>query len=154
MKMNFSTIALFMLALALVRSAEAQDRKIAKKDLPNAVSAAFEKAYPKAVIRGTSTEREGGKTYYEIESMDGGTRRDLLYLIDGSCAEIEETIDAGALPTAVKSAVETTYPKAKIEKAEKTTKESKVQYDLRIRKGKTRLSVSIDGNGAILKPEK
>ncbi len=72
-------------------SSFAQEKKIDKNDLPKAVLNAFQKRYPNAAIKGTSIEKENGKTYYEIESIDGTRRRDLLYTKSGKVAEIEET---------------------------------------------------------------
>jgi hypothetical protein len=73
-----------------VQTAWAQEKKANKKTpTPAAVLSAFKKAYPDAVIMSTDKELTGGKTYYEVESVDGSTRRDLLYLPDGTVYEKE-----------------------------------------------------------------
>jgi hypothetical protein len=69
-------------------------KKFTAKDLPAAVSEAFTKAYPKAVSTGADKEAEKGKTFYEIESLDGTMKRDLLYTPEGKAAEIEEALPA------------------------------------------------------------
>ncbi len=44
--------------------------------LPAAITTAFKKSYPVATIRGTAKETEGGKTVYEVESVEKGKARD------------------------------------------------------------------------------
>src|SRR5271169_2685349 len=115
-----STVFLLLLPCLLpAPSAHAQEKKIGKNDLPRAVLAAFEKAYPHAKVRGTSTEVEKGTTYFEIESLDGTQARDILYLADGTVAEIEEVVGASELPAPVKTAVGEEFAKAKTSKAER-----------------------------------
>lgn len=144
-------IALMAAVTVFSSSALAQEKKIAVNDLPAAVSAAFKAAYPSATIRGASMEVEAGMTYYEIESIDGKTGRDLLYTADGKVCETEETITTETLPEAVKQAVAGTYPHGKIEKAEKTiAQDGTVQYEFKIRDGKKLFELSIDPQGKVL----
>jgi hypothetical protein len=89
------------LLLTMTLGAQDQEKKLTKKELPSAVLSAFQKSYPKASIKGIAEEKKEGKTYYEIESLDGKTSRDLLYLADGSVAEIEESMATADLPGAV-----------------------------------------------------
>ena len=101
---------------------EGKEGMVDLKILPNAVLSAFKAAYPNAVIRGTSKETEKGTTYYEVESVDGKLNRDLLYTADGKVVEIEESIAATDLPTAVQKTLAKDYPGAKVLKAERMTK--------------------------------
>ncbi len=101
---------------------EDQEVKITKKDVPAEVIAAFEKAYPKATVKGYSKEVEKGQTLYEVESLEGKTTRDILYSADGKTMETEEGVEVKDLPAAVTQALEKKYPGAKIRKAEKLTK--------------------------------
>jgi hypothetical protein len=138
--------------LFLSSNAGAQDKKITQKDLPPAVLAAFEKAYPKAEIKGVSEEKgEDGKMEYEIESIEGKTGRDLAYLADGKAVEIEETC---VLPDAVRKAIDRKYPKGKIEKAEKITRGSKIEYEAVVEAEGKKSEVVLDPAGKILKAEK
>ncbi len=69
---NFLIIIFSLLfSFAAVNNSFAQEKKISKNDLPDAVVKSFQAKYPKAEIKGTSVEKENGHTYYEIESMDG-----------------------------------------------------------------------------------
>jgi hypothetical protein len=144
-------VALLVLAAAVATSPlPAQEKKISRKDVPPAVLAAFEKAYPHAKIRGTSTEVENGKTCFEIESVDGTGSRDVLYLPDGTVAEVEEAVPPGALPGAVRSAVGKEFAKAKIAKAEKTTRGTDIFYEVHVSLGLKKGSIVLDPSGKVL----
>ncbi len=113
MPSNHRATPVSIVICAIVLSAvatHAGEEKITKKDLPRAVLSAFEKAYPKADIKGLSREEEGGSVFYEIESLDGKTSRDILYTSDGKPAEIEEAIAVKQLPAAVKATVQQRVP--------------------------------------------
>jgi hypothetical protein len=136
--------------ITMVSAVRAQEKRIGVKDLPKAVSSAFQKTYPKAVILGTATEVEHGKTMYEIESTDGDIHRDLLYTKNGEVYEIEERVTPEALPPDVKVVIDKKLKSYTWIKGEKITRGATVQYDLRLRSSKKTLSVVMDGNGKIL----
>lgn len=127
-----------------------QEKKISGKDLPPAVKSAFEKSYPQAKIKGLAKETENGKTYFEVESVDGKLRRDLLYTPEGDVYEIEETFDAKTLPQAVKDVLQKKFGKYSVTKAERTTHGTEMQYDLALKCGKKSFEASIDPTGKIL----
>lgn len=144
-------IAVFVSLAAGSGSGLAQEKEIDARQLPTAVRAAFHAAYPKAVIQGAAEEDKNGLTCYEIESVDGNVRRDLLYSADGKVLETEESMDAAALPAAVSRKTAETYPGGSIEKAEKTTDQSgKVRYDLLVRRGEKHFEISLDPAGKIV----
>ncbi len=142
--------ALAMCGLVLDPSNVAADEKLAKKDVPAPVLSSFEKAYPGATVKGYGKEVEKGKTCFEIESVEGGKTRDLLYLPDGTVVEIEEGVAESELPAAVKGAIASKHPGGRIEKAERTTRGAAVQYDVRIAAGKGRIEMSVDPAGKVL----
>lgn len=133
--------------------AQAGERKLTEKQMPVAVLAAFHKAYPAATIRGLSVEKEHGKAFYEVESLDGATRRDLSYLADGTLSEIEETLPETSLPAAVMAAVKAKHPGGKVLKAEKNTKGSVLTYEILVRDGKRLREVVVDPAGKVLNEE-
>jgi hypothetical protein len=143
-------MALATIVVFSTKSIAQTGKKFTVKDLPAAVSDAFKKSYPQAVIKGVDKEVENGKTLYEIESIDGTMKRDLLYTPEGNAYEIEETIEATALPDAVKQAISKEFPKGKIDKVEKMTKEGVVQYDVIIKSGKKVFEASITPDGKFL----
>ena len=146
-------LALLILGVSTNASAEGK-KKFTKKDLPAAVTSAFEKAYPKATIKGVSKEKENNTTYYEIESIDGTTKRDLLYTADGTIAEIEESIEAKDIPEAVAKTLKSDYGKCTIEKLEKVMRGSDTKYEFVVKKGKNRSEIVLDGSGKVVKTEK
>ena len=148
---TFKRATLIAIGLLLTSvCASAQESKIKEKDVPQAVIAAFKSAYPNATVRGYAKEKENGKLFYEIESKDGTTMRDLLYNPDGSIAEIEETVAAADLPAAARQAIQAKYPKAVVSRAEKTTQGNKIEYEVSARRGKQRINLSFDADGKLL----
>ncbi len=141
-----------LLAFMFSIPATAGDKKITKKDVPSAVLKAFEQAYPKATVKGYAKEKENGTTFYELETIDGKTKRDLLYTEDGKTAEIEEAVTIKDLPDAVAKAFTRESPKAQATKIEKVTRGEKVTYDFAMGKGKSELV--IDPSGTIVKHSK
>lgn len=153
MKFAFTFKRATLIAIGLLLAsvcAVAQESKIQEKDVPKAVIAAFKAAYPNATVRGYAKEKENGKLFYEIESKDGATMRDLLYNPDGTIAEIEETVAAADLPAAAQQALQAKYPKAVVSRAEKTTQGNKVEYEVSARRGKQRISLTFDADGKLL----
>ncbi len=120
--------------------------------LPAPVTAAFKQAYPKATIRGTSKETENGKTVYEVESVEHGKARDLIYGADGTVMEIEEEIGPADLPAPVIASLKKLYPTATIAVAERMTKGTAVEYELQI-KGAAKKSVAFMPDGKLVPPE-
>jgi hypothetical protein len=143
---------LVLLAFMFSIPAVAGDEKITKKDVPPAVLKAFEQAYPKAKVKAFAKEKENGTTYYELETIDGKTKRDLLYTEDGKAAEIEESVTMKDLPEAVAKAFAKESPKAHASKIERTTRGDKVTYDFMMGKGKS--EIVIDPSGTVAKHSK
>ena len=153
MKMGFSLVRIGLLAVALSPlgvSAAAQEKKITAKQVPTAVLTAFKTAYPKATIRRYAQEKENGKVFFEIESLDGKTKRDILYNADGTVAEMEESISASDLPADAQQAIKRQYPKALIMNAEKTTAGDKISYEITARQGRKRITMEFDASGKVL----
>ena len=146
-------IAALILGVSISANAEGK-KKFTKKDLPAAVVSAFEKAYPKAKIKGASKEKENGTTYFEIESIDGTTKRDLLFTADGTIAEIEESIEAKDIPEAVSKTLKGEYGKYTIQKSEKVMKGSVTNYEFVVKKGNKRMEIVLDSSGKVVKTEK
>ena len=147
---TFVRAALIATAVSLLSfSAAAQEKKITAKQVPAAVITAFKNSYPNATIRGYAQEKENGKVFYEIESREGTTQRDVLYNPDGTVAEIEESIAATDLPAAAQEAIKQKYPKAVIVLAEKTTAGDTVGYEVSLRQGRKRLGMEFDSSGKV-----
>ena len=145
-------IAAFLFVVSI--TINAQEKKISEKELPAAVKTAFYKKYPKAEIKGLSTETENGKIYFEIESMDGKVRRDLLFTQKGKIVEIEETISSTNLPKGSLQAIEKKFHGAKVERVEKVTSGSKITYELSVTGKEADYEVILNKSGKIIKSKK
>lgn len=146
------TAAVLTITLSFCSYAQAKKKDV-KKNVPQAVLDSFKKAYPNAVIKGSGKEVEEGKTFYEIESVDGKVKRDLLYLPDGKVAEIEEKISNNDLPASVISTVKKESPKGKITSAEKITKDGSENYELMVKDTKSSMEIVLDKNGKVITKE-
>lgn len=142
-------VAIFVSFLSF--STIARDVKLKKKQVPRAVIAAFESAYPNATVRGYNRETENGKVYYEVESNEGQTTRDVLYHKDGTVAEVEESIAVGDLPADAAEGLRAKYPGAIITSAEKITRGDITEYEAHAKLGKKHVSMEFDANGKPLK---
>src|SRR5262245_29745037 len=100
---------------------------------PAAVTAAFKAAYPAATIKHVSKEVEKGETIYEIESVDAGRNRDLLYHADGKLISYEEALTEAEVPAAVTAALKARYPKATVTRRERLVEGQKVSIELGLR---------------------
>jgi hypothetical protein len=150
-KINFKKSLLMAIGVLLASlSTFAQESKIREKDVPPAVIAAFKSAYPNATVRGYAKEVEKGQIFYEIESKDGATMRDLLYKPDGTVAEIEETIAATELPAAAQQLIKSKYPRGVVSRAEKVTQGNTIKYEVSIRNGKRRTGLAFNDDGKLL----
>jgi hypothetical protein len=146
----FARSALVLLAIWMFSVlAVAQEKKITARQVPAAVIAAFKNSYPNATIRGYAQEKEDGKMFYEIESREGSTQRDVLYNPDGTVAEVEESIAATDLPADAQQAIKQKYPRAVIVLAEKTTAGDTVGYEVSLRNGKRRIGMEFDSSGKV-----
>jgi uncharacterized membrane protein YkoI len=152
MKLTYalSRFALVTFTISLVTlSAVAQEKKITAKQVPAAVIAAFKSSYPSATIRGYAQEKEDGKTFYEVESLEGTMHRDVLYNPDGTVAEVEESIAASDLPADAQQAIKQKYPRAVITLAERTTVGDTVGYEVSLRNGRKRIAMEFDSSGKV-----
>src|SRR6266850_6812108 len=153
--MKISRVLFSVVCLCLLFGvAMAGEKKISKKQIPSAVLTAFKTDYPNATIKGQAVETEKGKKYYEIESVDGKTSRDLLYTPDGRISEIEEDMDLTTVPAEMKGAADKAYPGGKLVKAEKVTAGTSVKYELHVKVGKKTKEVVLDASGKIMKTAK
>ena len=138
-----------VLLVGMNASGQAQSQKTARQKAPQAVMDAFKRQYPNATIKSVSSEKEGGKTVYEIESMDGSQRRDLMYDANGTVLSSEELIPNVQVPKAVTDALAAKYPNAPIVSAEKLTDKDGMRYEIVLKVSGKNKSVEVDPSGKI-----
>ncbi|PKK82534.1 MAG: hypothetical protein CVT49_13020 [candidate division Zixibacteria bacterium HGW-Zixibacteria-1] len=154
MKKIFALLALLpavllMFGIGNLLAAEKDDVP-QKVTAPKAVMEAFQKAYPKGEVKSVGMETKDGKDYYEIESIDGKTERDILYNADGAVFEIEESILPETLPDVIKMSLKKEYPKGEIREAEKISRGKVVEYETLLENGEENIEVVLDDSGKIL----
>ena len=117
--MKFAILSVGLLITGLAR---ADEQKIEVKDLPKPVLAAIKAKFPEAKVTGAAKEEADGKTVYEVAIKDDDETADLAVSPKGKILEVEKSIAAKKLPSAITTALEAKYPKAKIKKAEVVVK--------------------------------
>ena len=121
---------------------------------PPAIEAAFRKAYPNATVKHVSKETEDGKPQYEVESVDGGRRRDINYNLDGTVILYEEELTDAEVPAVVVAAIKTRYPKATITTRERlyVMKDKSANYEFGL-KGAAASEVVLTPDGQWVSPK-
>ncbi len=126
-------IAMAASGLLLAGSASAQEKKIKRSDLPPAVEKTVAAQSEGVTIRGFSTEKEKGQTFYEVEMTVNGHSKDVLIASDGTIVEIEEQVALDSLSAEVKAGLQAKAGKGKILKVESLTKKGKlVAYEAQV----------------------
>jgi uncharacterized membrane protein YkoI len=127
----------------------AQEKKVEMKDLPPAVQKAVDANLNGGTLKGLSTEKEAGKTVYEVETTVNGHTRDLLLDAKGNLIEVEEEVAMDAVPAAVKTALEA---HGKIIKVETVTKgKAPATYEGVVEKNGKKSEVAVDASGKKIK---
>jgi hypothetical protein len=145
-----------LLALALsVATLAAADKPIKFSDLPSIVQKTMtnETQATGAKIKNTLIEVEDGKTYYECESiLANGKTRDFLVDPQGKVYEVEDEVEEGEIPAAVKAVVDKAAAGGgKITKLEAVKHDGKITgYEATVVKNgkKTGLELNPDGTKA------
>jgi uncharacterized membrane protein YkoI len=109
------------------------ETKVKMEQLPPAVQKAVKEQTLGATLVGLSTEKEKGKTVYEMETKVNGKGRDVLFDSKGTVLEVEEETDLASIPSAAKTAIEKRAAGGSIQKVETLTKGSNVSYEAAIK---------------------
>jgi uncharacterized membrane protein YkoI len=123
----------------------AADKKINMKNLPPAVKARVEAEATVATVKGISSEKENGKTVYELETLVNGRTRDLMIDAAGKVYVVEEQLDPAKAPAPVRAAMEA---KGRIVVLESVMQNGKTTYEGQIQPAKGKkivLELNADG---------
>jgi uncharacterized membrane protein YkoI len=126
----------------------AAEKKVKLEDLPQPVQAAVKEQTRKATLVGISTEKEKGKTMYEVETKVNGKGRDMLLDQTGAIVETEEEVDINAVPSAARAALQKRAGDGSLSKVEKVTAGKVTSYEgtIKTKAGKTiEYAVTADG---------
>jgi hypothetical protein len=153
MKTNY-LLAFATIGLLLAGTASAQEKKIKRTDLPPAVEKTVAAQSEGATVRGFSTEKEKGQTFYEVEMTVDGHSKDVLIAADGTVAEVEEQVVLGSLPADVKAGLQAKAGKGQILEAESITKKGKlVAYEAKVETNGKKSEVQVGPDGKPLDHE-
>jgi hypothetical protein len=153
MKVNLF-VAMAAAGLLLAGTASAQEKKIKRSDLPPAVEKTVAAQSEGATIKGFSTEKEKGQTFYEAEMMVNGHSKDVLIAADGAVVEVEEQVVLDSLSADVKAGLQSKAGKGKILKVESLTKKGKlVAYEAQVDTNGKKSEVQVGPDGKPLDHE-
>jgi hypothetical protein len=153
MKTNY-LLAFATIGLLLAGTASAQEKKIMRTDLPPAVEKTVAAQSEGATIRGFSSEKEKGQTFYEVEMTVNGHSKDVLIAADGTVAEVEEQVALGSLPADVKAGLQAKAGKGQILEVESITKKGKlVAYEAKVETNGKKSEVQVGPDGKPLDHE-
>ena len=126
------------------------DQKTSLSKLPPAVRATVEAESKGATVKGISSEKEKGKTVYELETLVNGRTRDLMIDSAGKVFVVEEQLDADKAPGPVRAALEA---KGKIVTLESVMQDGKTTYEGQVQtKAGKKVAVAVDASGKPIKP--
>ena len=145
---SFAAVVVTM--LSIVGVAFTADTAINWKDLPPVVQAAMLKEARGAKIKNTLIEMEDGKKFYECETVRSGKTRDFLVDPQGNVTEVEDQVELGQIPKAVKAAVEKAAADGgKVTKLEVVTSHGKIAgYEATIVKNGKRVGLELNPDGS------
>jgi len=147
-------VAMTASGLLLAGNASAQEKKIKRSDLPPAVEKTVAAQSEGATIKGFSTEKEKGETFYEAEMMVNGHSKDVLIAADGTVVEVEEQVAFDSLSADVKAGLQAKAGKGKILKVESLTKKGKlVAYEAQVDTNGKKSEVQVGPDGKPLDHE-
>jgi len=138
----------FALLVTAASALVAQERKIARRNLPAAVARTAATESQGAKIRGYSQEQEHGQTFYEVEMTVKGHHRDVLIDSSGTVVEVEEQVQLVDVPAAVRDSLRAAAGKGKVTGVESITKGGRiVAYEATVTTKGKRSEVSVDPDG-------
>ena len=130
----------------------AVERKLSRSQLPAAVAGTVDRETKGSTVKGFSTEREHGKTVYEVETETDGHTRDLQIDADGSLTEVEEEVQLASLPDNVRAGLLAKAAGAQLTKVECLTKKGVlVAYEAATLRAGRKGEVQVGPQGEILK---
>lgn len=141
-------------ALILAIPTIAQEKKLTKAQLPAAVQKTVDEQSKGATVRGYSSEKEDGKTIYEVQLTVNGKNRDVSIDTAGAVIEVEDTVDFTSLPDAVQAGLKKKAGAGKILSVESLTKKDKlVAYEAVVETAGKKKEIQVGPDGKPLAHE-
>src|ERR1700730_5374147 len=153
MTISQAAISVIMLC-AVLTTAQGQEKRINRSDLPPAVENGVARQSHGAIVRGFSQEKENGQTFYEAELMVDGHTKDVLMNADGTVVEVEEQIAIKHLSPSVLNGLQGKARNGKLVKVESLTKKDKlVAYEAEVLTNGKKSEVQVGPDGKPLDHE-
>jgi uncharacterized membrane protein YkoI len=147
-------ISAALASLLFTIPAIAQEKKLKKEELPAAVQKAVDEQSKGATVRGYSTEKEDGKTIYEVQLTVNGRNRDVSMDASGTVLEVEDTVDFASLSADVQAGLKKKAGAGKILSVEALTKKGKlVAYEAVVETAGKKKEVQVGPDGKPLAHE-
>ena len=149
----FSKVSGAALVLGLLFSvANAQEKKLTRKQLPAAVEKTVAKESEGATIKGFATEVEKGQRLYEAELIVNGHHKDISMTRQGVIVEVEEEVSMDSLPATVQDGLKKAAGSGTIGMVESLTKNGTlVAYEGHVKTGAKRSEIQVGPPGEKLK---
>ena len=150
---RLAVVSLILGPAALI-TAQAQEKKIKREELPPAVEKTVAEQSQGATIKGFSTEVEKGVRIYEVELTVDGHSKDISMNKDGKIVEVEEEVAMDSLPPEVKTGLTKAAGGGTITSVESLTKGGRlVAYEAHVKNGPKHSEVQVGPNGGKLPHE-
>jgi hypothetical protein len=148
-------LVLFTTALALTSCAYAAEHSVPCNTLPDAVQQRSKALLENGTtVHGCVKDVSGGKTTYEIELVTPSGSKDVTFSPLGDILEIEQQVDAAALPPAVAAAFSKAAGGGKLGKVESLTRQGQlVAYESTIEKGGKHRELAFRPDGTAVKAD-
>lgn len=117
-----------------------------EKQTPDVVLNNFKSDFPDAV----NPEWEYEDGYYEVEWMENGVEKELLYDENGNLIASETEIATSELPSAITEFILENYPDYSLKEAEIQEKSGEVYYFVEIEKGNDELELKFTEDGGLV----
>jgi hypothetical protein len=138
----------------VIITAQAQEKKIKREDLPPAVEKTVTEQSQGATIKGFATEVDKGKRLYEVELTVNGRSKDISMDKEGKIVEVEEEVAMDSLSLEVKASLTKAAGSGTVTKVETLTKGSKlVAYEASVKNGTKHSEIQVGPNGGKLAQE-
>jgi hypothetical protein len=147
----FITLVLALISFFPLIAAHAVEKRISRNQLPVAVRKTADEQAAGATIRAYAIDVEHGRLEYEVELTINGHSKNVTIAPDGRVKEVEEQVDAGALPATVISALRNIAHETEITKIESITKNGAiVAYEAHMRTAGKHSEIRVGPSGESL----
>ena len=125
--------------------------KIDPMKTPAAVRAAMDRLHPGGPFTDAEKEWNEGQLYFELSRVVGGMEVEAMFTPEGKLHSEEVQVTAAKVPAAVKSAIQSRWPRATVKKWEEIRDSERMvrEYHVKLRQGDRHLKVAVSTAGVV-----